>query len=83
MASQLYYVRPRTGDISFNEAAAARLRCLLDSSVQRRFPKGLKVQVAAADSGCLADLAQAFREAQLRVTRWGAGAGLVMSVVRL
>lgn len=46
----------------FPQVRAAQLMFLLDASVQRRFPKGLKVHVhVLCGTGCLAELAAAFK----------------------
>ena len=51
-------------------ARAAKLAALLESSIQRRFPKGLKVHVHSVDRfGCLAALARVLKLANLTVTR--------------
>lgn len=70
VAQQEYFVRPRSKDGDFNERDAALLRAMLDSSIQRRFPKGIKVHVRSADRfGCLAALARQLQLAGLSVTR--------------
>jgi len=54
----------------FDAARAAKLAALLESSIQRRFPKGLKVHVHSVDRfGCLAALARVLKLANLTVTR--------------
>ncbi|PRW60951.1 uridylyltransferase [Chlorella sorokiniana] len=69
-AQQEYYVRPRTGDSRFDRDQAELLRAMLESSIQRRFPKGLKVHVHSLDRfGCLAALARVLHQAGLSVTR--------------
>lgn len=69
-ALQEYYVRPRSGDVEFSDQRAALLKAMLEGSIQRRFPKGLKVHVRSLDRfGCLAALAQVLRQADLSVTR--------------
>jgi len=40
---QLYYIRPRFGDFYWDAVKATKLRVMLESAIQRRFPKGLKV----------------------------------------
>ena len=42
---------------------------MLESAIQRRFPKGLKVHVAQTQQHCLADLARAWSDAGLWITR--------------
>ncbi len=64
-------MRPRMGVCAgFDAARAAKLAALLESSIQRRFPKGLKVHVHSVDRfGCLAALARVLKLANLTVTR--------------
>lgn len=70
IASQEYYIRPRTGDCIFNERSAELLKAMLESSIQRRFPKGLKVHVHSLDRfGCLAALTRVLQQAGLSITR--------------
>lgn len=65
-----FYVRPRGGVQTLDEARAARLRAMLVASVQRRHPKGLKVHVHSVDRyGCLAALTRVLKAANLAVTR--------------
>lgn len=65
-----FYVRPRGGFTAFNDRAAAKLRAMLEASVQRRFPKGLKVHVHSVDRfGCLAGLTKVLQQADLSITR--------------
>lgn len=69
-AHQEYFIRPRTGEGGFNEDSAKLLKAMLESSIQRRFPKGLKVHVRSLDRfGCLASLAKQLHRANLSVTR--------------
>lgn len=69
-ASQEYFVRPRLGDADFNGNDAELLKAMLDSSIQRRFPKGLKVHVRSSDRfGCLASLARQLQTADLSISR--------------
>eukprot|EP00983_Pelagomonas_calceolata_P091895 1157601-Pelagomonas_calceolata.AAC.8 len=42
---QQYYVRTRFGDCAWNVHKAARLRYMLEASIQRRHPKGIKVHI--------------------------------------
>lgn len=43
---------------------------MLEASVQRRFPKGLKIHVHSVDKyGCLVNLTRLLKEADLSVTR--------------
>mmetsp|Transcript_16924 Transcript_16924/g.50541 ORF Transcript_16924/g.50541 Transcript_16924/m.50541 type:complete len:574 (+) Transcript_16924:156-1877(+) len=70
VAQQEFYVRPRGGFTAFNDRAAAKLRAMLEASVQRRFPKGLKVHVHSVDRfGCLAGLTKVLQQADLSITR--------------
>ncbi len=65
-----FYVRPRGGVKTYDEGRAARLRAMLEASVQRRHPKGLKVHVHSVDRfGCLASLTRVLKAANLTVTR--------------
>ncbi|KIY96854.1 hypothetical protein MNEG_11109 [Monoraphidium neglectum] len=66
---QLYYIRPRFGDFFWDAVKATKLRVMLESAIQRRFPKGLKVHVAQTHQHCLADLTRAWKEAGLWITR--------------
>jgi hypothetical protein len=45
VATQLYYIRPRFGDLVWDGARATKLRVMLEAAIQRRFPKGLKVRL--------------------------------------
>lgn len=69
-AQQEFYIRPRTGDSGFDRPQAELLRAMLESSIQRRFPKGLKVHVHSLDRfGCLAALTRVLHQTGLSVTR--------------
>ncbi len=70
-AASMGRMRPRMGVCAgFDAARAAKLAALLESSIQRRFPKGLKVHVHSVDRfGCLAALARVLKLANLTVTR--------------
>lgn len=69
-AYQEYFCRPRSGDGDFNERQATLLKSMLESSIQRRFPKGMKVHVRSLDRfGCLTALASQLHQAGLSVTR--------------
>ncbi|PSC74677.1 ACT domain-containing ACR2 [Micractinium conductrix] len=69
-AQQEFYVRPRTGDSGFDRGQAELLQAMLISSIQRRFPKGLKVHVHSLDRfGCLAALTRVLHQTGLSVTR--------------
>ena len=62
-APRLAVRRPRTGDASFNPGCADLLKAMLESSIQRRFPKGLKVHVHSLDRfGCLAALTRVLQQ---------------------
>jgi hypothetical protein len=68
-----FYVRPRNGAEDYDPGAALLLKAMLSSSIQRRFPKGLKVHVHSLDRfGCLSALASAFQEVCGGVG-WGVG----------
>lgn len=70
LASQEYYIRPRDGNADWDVARAEQLVAMLEASIQRRLPRGLKVHVRSADRfGCLAALAGVLRGADLAVTR--------------
>ena len=70
LASQEYYIRPRDGNADWDAGRAEQLVAMLEASIQRRFPRGLKVHVRSADRfGCLAALAGVLRGAALAVTR--------------
>jgi len=69
MATQEYYVRPRYG-FPWDAQRAKKLGAMLEASIQRRFPRGLKVHVQSVDSfGCLAALTAVLRDAGLTITR--------------
>ena len=69
IASQEYYVRPRFG-CPWDAQRARKLAAMLEASIQRRFPRGLKVHVQSVDSfGCLAALTAVLRDAGLTITR--------------
>ena len=64
-----FYVKPRLGAL-FNASKAAKLQAMLESSIQRRFPRGLKVHVHSVDRfGCLAQLTRTLKDAGLSITR--------------
>ncbi|KAG7673537.1 hypothetical protein Ndes2526B_g03010 [Nannochloris sp. 'desiccata'] len=69
-AHQEFFLRPRSGDGDFTAQAAALLQAMLTSSIQRRFPKGIKVHVRSLDRfGCLAFLARHLQLSGLSITR--------------
>ena len=45
LASQEYYIRPRDGNADWDAGRAEQLVAMLEASIQRRFPRGLKVHV--------------------------------------
>lgn len=70
MAMQEFYVRPRLASNAWDNAQAERLKGMLESSIQRRFPKGLKVHVHSVDRfGCLAAITRELKSAGLTITR--------------
>lgn len=53
-----------------DELKAAKLAAMMESSIQRRFPRGLKVHVHSVDRfGCLAALTDVLKQGGLAVTR--------------
>lgn len=69
-AYQEFFIRPRSGEGDFDAKYAALLKAMLQGSIERRFPKGLKVHVRSLDRyGCLAGLARQLLNAGLTVTR--------------
>jgi glycine cleavage system regulatory protein len=69
-AHQEFFLCPRSGDGDFTPQAAALLQAMLVSSIQRRFPKGIKVHVRSMDRfGCLASLARQLQISGLSITR--------------
>lgn len=69
-AHQEYFVRPRSGDGEFNEEEALLVKAMLEASIERRFPKGIKVQIRSMDRfGCMATLTRKLFNAGLTVTR--------------
>lgn len=53
-----------------DEVKAAKLAAMMESSIQRRFPRGLKVHVHSVDRfGCLAALTKVLKQGGLAVTR--------------
>lgn len=68
-AHQEFYVKPRLGAL-YSIDKAAKMRAMLESSIQRRFPRGLKVHVHSVDRfGCLAQLTRVLKNADLCITR--------------
>ena len=62
-------MRPRFG-FPWDAQRARKLAAMLEASIQRRFPRGLKVHVQSVDSfGCLAALTAVLRDAGLTITR--------------
>jgi UTP:GlnB (protein PII) uridylyltransferase len=69
-AHQEYFLKPRSGDGEFDPRAATLLKAMLEGSIERRFPKGMKVHVKSMDRfGCLAALAKQLHQANITVTR--------------
>ncbi|GFR46780.1 hypothetical protein Agub_g8410 [Astrephomene gubernaculifera] len=68
-ASQLFYVRPRYGECIWDERRAAKLRYMLESAVQRRFPRGTKVCVHSTDRSALVQLFSALSSGGFWITR--------------
>ncbi|KAG2422884.1 hypothetical protein HXX76_015712 [Chlamydomonas incerta] len=68
-ASQLFYVRPRYGECVWDERRAAKLRYMLESAVQRRFPRGTKVCVQSGDRSSLVALFSALSSGGFWITR--------------
>ncbi|KAF8072682.1 TTC21B [Scenedesmus sp. PABB004] len=69
MASQLFYIRPRFGESTWDAGRAAVLQAMLVSSTQRRFPPGLRVHIYSGSTGCLQGLLSALRQHRLTITR--------------
>lgn len=68
-ATQEYYVKPRWGR-PWDARAANKLAAMLEASIQRRFPKGLKLHVHSVDRfGSLATLTAVLRDAGLTINR--------------
>lgn len=69
-AHQEYFIRPRSGEGEFNPREARLVKAMLEASIERRFPKGMKVHVRSIDRfGCMAALTRQLHEAGLSVTR--------------
>eukprot|EP00887_Chlorella_sp_A99_P007539 scaffold28.g7539.t1 len=67
---QEYYIKPRSGDGTWDDDRATLLKAMLTSSITRRFPKGLKVHVHSLDRfGSLAALTRVLQAAGLSITR--------------
>jgi hypothetical protein len=69
LATQLYYIRPRYGDSTWDARKAVKLRVMLEAAIQRRFPKGLKVHIQQSSQHCLTDITVAWKNAGLWITR--------------
>ena len=50
VAHQEYYIRTRFGDSSWNVQKAARLKYMLEASIQRRHPHGVKVHIQVSST---------------------------------
>lgn len=68
VASQLFYVRPRYGESIWDENRAHKLKYMLESAVQRRFPRGSKLHVEANER-CLPHLFTSLSSAGFSITR--------------
>lgn len=69
-ALQEYFVRPRSGEGEFDKEQAELVKAMLEASIERRFPKGMKVHVRSMDRfGCMASLTRQLHQAGLSVTR--------------
>ncbi|KAK2075535.1 hypothetical protein QBZ16_001643 [Prototheca wickerhamii] len=69
-ALQEYHIRPRFGDQGWDEGAAACLKAMLEGSIQRRFPRGIKLHVRSVDRfGGLGEITRVLKEARLSITR--------------
>ncbi|CAD7701391.1 unnamed protein product [Ostreobium quekettii] len=65
-----FYIRPRFQEVEWDEARVEILKYLLETAIQRRFPRGLKVHVQPqASQGSLGAFMQAVKEGDLCVTR--------------
>ena len=70
IAHQEYFVRPRAGDGEFEDEEALLVKAMLNAAIERRFPKGIKVQIRSMDRfGCMALLTRRLFQAGLTVTR--------------
>ena len=68
-AMQEFYAKPRWGR-PWDPRAANKLAAMLEASIQRRFPKGLKLHVHSVDRfGSLATLTGVLRDAGLTINR--------------
>lgn len=65
-----FFIRPREGEPAFDEAVARQLKHALKASIERRFPKGLKIHLQLGDMhGVLGDLLMRLGRAGLNITR--------------
>eukprot|EP01025_Chloroclados_australasicus_P064531 TRINITY_DN8634_c0_g1_i1.p2 TRINITY_DN8634_c0_g1~~TRINITY_DN8634_c0_g1_i1.p2 ORF type:complete len:534 (-),score=80.93 TRINITY_DN8634_c0_g1_i1:109-1710(-) len=70
VVSQEYYMKPRWGDGEFSEEKVAELKWMLDLSITRRHPKGMKIHVHSTEKvGCLAELTRVLYDSNLCITR--------------
>eukprot|EP00884_Botryococcus_braunii_P007924 jgi/Botrbrau1/17132/Bobra.0157s0030.2 len=70
MASQEFYIKPRYRSGAWDQVMAEKLADMLEASITRRFPKGLKVHVHSIDRfGCLASFTSMLKDAGLAITR--------------
>ena len=73
----------RYGEAIWDAERAYKLKYMLESAVQRRFPRGLKMHVQANDRNCLVDLFAQLSTAGFWITRcvgrlvWGGWCGEV------
>ena len=64
-AIQEYFVKPRLG-VNWDFTKAEKLQAMLESSIQRRFPKGLKIHIHSVDRfGCLSQLTRVLKEVRV------------------
>lgn len=70
VARQEFFVRPRFRGIEFDKTRVEMLRYFLEASIQRRFPKGLKVHVQPLDKRrCLIELLRELKHSGLSISR--------------
>lgn len=70
LAFQDFYIRPRFGDVKFQQKKADHLTYMLEASIRRRFPHGLKVIIVSADTiGLLSKLTAVMYDSGIAVSR--------------
>lgn len=70
IAHQEYFVRPRAGDGEFDDEEALLVKAMLNAAIERRFPRGIKVQIRSMDKfGCMTLLTRRLFNAGLAITR--------------